>query len=148
MEQTRRICLALGIAMLMVGCSEDIRFINVAPTVTSIGPIQPMDEQRLRVYVTIQDFESDPVDLLLSASDTGGNDLNAAVVPGEGHGVIGLSSSPDSPGTLHEVIIEVEPTTGSLFIEVTPDDFEGGPGHTVTTPEFVLTEGLSDSFIP
>ena len=148
MERYQRICLFLGIVLLTAGCSDDLRFINVAPTVTSIGPIVPHDDQTMRVFLTIQDFESDPVDISVTASDPDGNEVETNVVPGEGHGVVGLTSSPDLPGTLHEVVIEVNPQDGPLSITVTPDDYEGGPGRPIVTPEFVFSEGLTEPFIP
>jgi len=147
-ENYMRFFLALGVALTLMSCTEDIRFINVAPSVTSIGPIENLGDNEIRVFLTIQDFESDPVDIEVTLQNSAGNILAVSVVPGKGHGVVGLSSTPSIPGTLHELFLEANPEDGDVTLSITPDDFEGGPGLALTTPEFNLAEGLESTYIP
>jgi len=147
-ENYMRFFLTLGVALTLMSCTEDIRFINVAPSVTSIGPIENLGDNEIRVFLTIQDFESDPVDIQFALMNNEGNLLEASIVPGKGHGVVGLSSTPSLPGTLHELILETDLEDGNVTLSITPDDFEGGPGLPLTTPEFNLAEGLEETYIP
>ena len=128
---------------------DEIRFINVSPSVTSIGPIEKLEDGQFKMYLSLADWESDPVDITVEWKDPKGNGGAVDIVPLLGHGIVGLASSPDGAGTLHEVYWKADFNGAeSIQIQITPDDFIAKPGPTVTSPEFSVETGLEKTVYP
>ena len=133
----------------LIGCQEDLVLRNAIPAVTTIGPVVVEGEDTAFVYLTIQDLERDPVDVLIQVVDETGTVLPFEGNVTSGHGVVGLSSDKSFPGTAHEIAWDTSSLeSGEYTLQITPDDRLGGVGNTVESPPFALGEGLQEVTIP
>ena len=138
----------LGTYFLLVGCSEDVRFLNGAPAVTQLGPVAPVAEGTVEVAVVLADFEGDPVDLVVEWVTPGGELETATVAPGIGHGIVGLTSSLNDGGTLHRVVLNApSQSEEELRLRATPSDREGGVGETLETPLYNPETGYPEAVL-
>ena len=129
--------------------TDEVRFINVSPSITSIGPIEKLDDNQFKMYLSLADWESDPVDIAVEWRDPEGNGGSVEIVPLLGHGIVGLASSPDGPGTLHEIYWTADfDGAESIQIQITPDDFISKTGPTATSPLFPVEIGLENTYYP
>jgi hypothetical protein len=129
-----------------MGCEADPSFLNVAPAITSVGPIVPGSDGTVRIFLTIQDFEEDPVDIVVEVIREDGSTATWEEAAGMGHGSTGLSSKQMFPGTPHEVVWKpTSDSVGPLHLKITPNDRIGGEGLPFSTSSFEWMNGLDET---
>lgn len=134
---------------LTAGCTSALELDDVVPRITGLGPVTEAEPDRASVYLWVQDFDSDPVDVQVLYEVSGGKPIPIEIAAG-GHGLVGLSSDREWPGQEHLIIWD---TTGiakdaKIRLSVIPDDRVAGRGDTLRTPEFTLAAGLEEPAVP
>jgi hypothetical protein len=139
-----------GLGGALTACSENIRFKNVVPAMGSLGPVVPPEDGVSTLWLSIVDYDRDPVDVALEIQLDGGPWAPLEEAAGPGHGTIGLTADPAFPGRVHFVLWDTAGIDADAEIRVraTPDDRQGGVGSPLETPSFSLGSGLSDPALP
>lgn len=134
--------LALTLCIVMVmGCEPRIDVQNTAPQVTAVGPVAQATDGQVSITIWLRDHETQPVDLTLSTirgeSETELTDVG-------GHGLVGLTTSPDPTGRAHTLLWTPDGISADTEIQLKVDavDSEGQLAPVFTTAPFRLQDGL------
>jgi len=109
------------VLLLVTACSEEYSYENACPRITH-AEATGWEDDGLHVGIWIQDIEKDPVDLAVFTDD------GTEIVDVAGHGSVGLTSSPDSKGTAHELVLSGEPVEKAKSVTFEPTDVAGCQG--------------------
>ena len=139
----------LAILLLLISCSQPVDLLNVAPSVTGIGPVISENDNSVSIVFWVRDHEENAVDVFFELVQ--GETVTAIDVYG-GHGDIGLTTSNDATGRAHVVLWEYnteDPTasnyvdpTASIQLRVQAQDDYGARGPVLETDPFTLDDGL------
>ena len=138
-QYTHRLVLCLFLSAGVSACDNGIRILNVAPTVTAVGPIEYADGTA-KITVWLYDYETDATDLSVSLLR---KSLATELVDFDGDGIRGLTTSRDTYGRPHDIIWTPNPdvsATDDIQLQFIPSDGDIGP--VFTTPPFSLAAGL------
>ena len=124
-----RLIFWLSLAIATAGCGNEPGMDNACPRIVGTGSVEWIGDD-LRMGIWIQDLEEDPVDLLVTTSE--GEEVEDI----GGHGVVGLTSSADLPGTPHELLVPGDQVASGDELTLVPSDLESckGPEVKVTVP--------------
>jgi len=126
------------------GCEATLEIDNAAPRVTFFAAA-PASDDVVDLTVWILDLDGEPVDLEVSYQADGGGSETPIWAPG-GHGINGLTTldglfEPEGqPHLLRWDVSGLDPST-SVRVTLVPDDLLDR-GETVTSPAFILADGL------
>jgi hypothetical protein len=130
----------LAILLLLISCSQPVDLLNVAPSVTGIGPVIN-DNGSVSIVFWVRDHEENAVDVFFELVQD--EKVTPIHVYG-GHGDIGLTTSNDATGRAHVVLWKpdnVDPTA-NIQLRVQAQDDYGANGPVLETDPFTLADGL------
>ena len=144
MKILSRIALLAVLAGLVCACDPGVEVLNVAPTVTAVGPVSYVDGH-LEIVIWVRDHEEQAVDVTLQVL-RGGQAVSGAALSG-GHGVVGLTTNNSDSGEPHLVHWGADgggiAIGDKLQVRVTATDRSDEASLPVTSAEFVVSEGLA-----
>ncbi len=153
--------LLLLLSLALASCSQPLDIRNAAPRVSAISAATP-EADGLRIVFWLQDHEQDTVDIEVAYAEgpacdslrqriaedappiTGEAALKPVTfVPGQGQGVVGLTSDRELPGRVHELVWDTSNVAdGDVCLYILPDDREGDLGDPAVSETFRLSAGF------
>lgn len=136
------VCAVVLLVFSGMSCNRRLHIKNSAPRVAAVGPVTNLGADRVEIRFSLQDHESDPIDVDLAFVDEQGTET--PLVPGiGGHGTNGLSSGPTVDGADHIFIWDIKGLTfnGPIRLKITPRD-QDVDGLPIVTEPFTIEQGL------
>lgn len=127
--------------LLSLCCGREIEVLNVAPRISSIGPII-VEGEIAHIYFSIQDLEENPADVEIKYIMEG-KEMPVKLAPYD-YGVIGLTTSQKKEGNPHKNLWDIKGIDKNKMIKVkiTPFDILSGRGDSMETPQWKLGDGF------
>ncbi|MCA9522112.1 MAG: hypothetical protein KC609_14120 [Myxococcales bacterium] len=141
------LCAVALLALSGVQCGRRLHIKNSVPRVATVGPVTDLGGDRVEIRFSLQDHESDPIDVDLSVVDEQGTEV--ALVPGiGGHGTNGLSSKPTVEGADHIFIWDISELTlsGPLRLRIVPRD-QDVEGLAYLSEPFTIETGIPERIV-
>ena len=136
-----RIIVLAGLCAPMIACDSGVRFENVAPMVTAIGPLTQLAEGDVRMFLWVRDHEEDPVDAHFILVNNDKEEVPLSITGG--HLSIGLTTSNDATGAPHELVwTPPEGLKEPIQLRVVVQDWHGADSGEYETIFFSLADGL------
>lgn len=130
----------LACLCFVTACDERIHVVNVAPTITALGPVFVEDGTATVVY-WVRDHEEDAIDIeidLVQGSKVTQLDLFG------GHGDVGLTTTRDEVGKAHPIQFQLDGVelSESVKLRIRAIDDHGDTSPMYESDAFVVKDGI------